>query len=172
MFSSLLSHFLLCVLYLLFVLSFFLDCLSTEILQISYYYSVLNEVSSSQTNCFQEVGVGSENSRTPSQANRHLPLGTGSCGASQVVLMVKNPPANAGRHKRRGFDPWVGRILWRRAWQPTPLFLPGESHEQRSLMGLQFMWLQRVRCNLAHMDTHGCVCEFNLFFIFPCREQH
>ena len=156
MFSSLLSHFLVCVLYLLFVLSFFLDCLSTEILQISYYYSILNEV----------------NSRTPSQADRNLPLGTGSCGASQVVLVVKNPPANAGRHKRRGFDPWVGRILWRRAWQPTPLFLPGESHEQRGLMGLQFMWLQRVRCSLAHMDTQGCVCEFNLFFIFPCREQH
>ena len=28
--------------------------------------------------------------------------------------------------KRHGFDPWVGEIPWRRAWQPTPLFLPGE----------------------------------------------
>ena len=34
-------------------------------------------------------------------------------------------------HKRRGFDPWVGKIPWRRAWQPTPVFLPGESHGQR-----------------------------------------
>ena len=40
--------------------------------------------------------------------------------------MVKNPP---------GFDPWVRKILWRRAWQPTPVFLPGESHGQRSLAG-------------------------------------
>ena len=32
-------------------------------------------------------------------------------------------------------NPWVGRILWRRAWQPTPVFLPGESHRQRSLAG-------------------------------------
>ena len=49
-------------------------------------------------------------------------------------LVVKNLPANAGdmRHK---FDPRVGKIPWRRAWQPTPVFLPGESHGQRSLVG-------------------------------------
>ena len=39
------------------------------------------------------------------------------------------------RHKRRGFRPWVGKIPWRRAWQPTPVFLPAESHGQRSLAG-------------------------------------
>ena len=32
------------------------------------------------------------------------------------------------RHKRPGFDRWVGKIPCRRAWQPTPVFLPGESH--------------------------------------------
>ena len=32
------------------------------------------------------------------------------------------------------FDPWVGKIPWRRKWQPTPVFLPGESHRQRSLV--------------------------------------
>ena len=36
---------------------------------------------------------------------------------------------------RPGFDSWVGKIPWRRARQPTPLFLPGESHGQRSLAG-------------------------------------
>ena len=50
-----------------------------------------------------------------------------------MVLMVKNPPAG---HKRCGFDPWVGKIPWWRAQQPTPVFLPGEFHGQRSLMGL------------------------------------
>ena len=35
---------------------------------------------------------------------------------------------------RPGFNPWVGKIPWRRAWQPTPVFLPAESHGQRSLM--------------------------------------
>ena len=37
--------------------------------------------------------------------------------------------------RRLGFDPWVGKIPWSRKWQPTPVFLPGESHEQRSLVG-------------------------------------
>ena len=36
---------------------------------------------------------------------------------------------------RLGFDSWVGKIPWRRAWQPTPVFLPGNSHGQRSLEG-------------------------------------
>ena len=53
-------------------------------------------------------------------------------GASQVALVVKNPPANAGRPMRCGFDPWDRKIPWRRAWQPTPVFLPGKSHGQRS----------------------------------------
>ena len=39
------------------------------------------------------------------------------------------------RHKKHVFDPWVGKILWRRAWQPTLALLPGESHGQRSLVG-------------------------------------
>ena len=39
------------------------------------------------------------------------------------------------QRRRPGFDPWVRKIPWRRAWQPTPVFLPGESHGQRSLAG-------------------------------------
>ena len=61
-------------------------------------------------------------------------LSSSSKGASQVVLMVKNPPANAG-YLRCAFNPWVRKIPWRRTWQPTRVFLPGESHEQRSLVG-------------------------------------
>ena len=45
----------------------------------------------------------------------------------------KETACQCRRCKRGGFDPWVGRIPWRRAWQPTPVFLPGESHGQRSL---------------------------------------
>ena len=48
----------------------------------------------------------------------------------QVAQSVRNPPANA-----LGFDPWVGKIPWRRKWQPTPVFLPGKSHGQRNLTG-------------------------------------
>ena len=47
--------------------------------------------------------------------------------------------------RRLGFNPWVRKIPWRRAWQPTPVFLPGESHGQRSLGvgGLQSIGSQR-----------------------------
>ena len=54
--------------------------------------------------------------------------------ASQLVLVVKNPPAGAG-DVRCWFDPWVGKVPWRRAWQPTPVFFLGESLGQRSLAG-------------------------------------
>ena len=39
------------------------------------------------------------------------------------------------RHKRHQFDPWVRKIPWKRVWLSTPVFFPGESHGQRSLMG-------------------------------------
>ena len=45
---------------------------------------------------------------------------------------VKNPPE---MQERRNFDPWIGKFPWRRAWQPTPIFLPGESHGLKSLAG-------------------------------------
>ena len=51
-------------------------------------------------------------------------------GASQEVLVVMNPSANARDLRDREFDPWVGK---RRAWPLTPVFLAGESHAQRSL---------------------------------------
>ena len=54
---------------------------------------------------------------------------------SQVALRGKEPSCQCGRPKRHGFDPWVRKIPWRRAWQPTPVLLPGESHGQRSLPG-------------------------------------
>ena len=56
-------------------------------------------------------------------------------GVSQVALVVKNRPANLGDSKRHKFDTGIRKIPWRRAWQPTPVFLPGESHGQRSLAG-------------------------------------
>ena len=42
----------------------------------------------------------------------------------------KEPACHCRRCKRCRFDPWVRKIPWRRAWQPTPVFLPGESHGQ------------------------------------------
>ena len=56
-------------------------------------------------------------------------------GVSQVTLVVKNLPADAGDTRDMGSIPGLGRSPWRRAWQPTPVFLLGESHGQRSLEG-------------------------------------
>ena len=47
----------------------------------------------------------------------------------------KEPACQCRRCERCGFNPWVGKIPWRRAWQPIPVFLPGGSHGQRSLEG-------------------------------------
>ena len=47
----------------------------------------------------------------------------------------KKPACQCRRHKRHKFHPWAGKIPCRRAWQPTPLFLFGESQGQRSLVG-------------------------------------
>ena len=46
----------------------------------------------------------------------------------------KEPACRCGRHKRQGFNPWVGKIPWR-AWQPTPVFLSGESPWTEELGG-------------------------------------
>ena len=51
-------------------------------------------------------------------------------GASQVAL---SQPSR--RHKRHGFDLWVEKIPWRKAWQPTAVFVPAKSHGQKSLAG-------------------------------------
>ena len=47
----------------------------------------------------------------------------------------KESASQCGKCKRRGLDPWVRKIPWRRKWQPTPAFFPGKSHEQRFFMG-------------------------------------
>ena len=50
------------------------------------------------------------------------------------MLVAKSSPAKAADERHR-FHPWVRKIPWRRKWQPTPVFLPGKSHGQRSLAG-------------------------------------
>ena len=49
----------------------------------------------------------------------------------------KEPAYHCKRIKRRGFDPWVRKIPWGRAWQPTLVFLPGESPQTEEPGGLQ-----------------------------------
>ena len=57
--------------------------------------------------------------------------------------VVKNPPANAGNSGDADSNPWIGKIPWRRKWQPILVLLPGKSHRQRNLVGCS-LWGHKV----------------------------
>ena len=63
---------------------------------------------------------------------------------------------------RPGFDPWVGKIPWRRKWQPTPVFLAGESHGRRSLVGYS-------SSGGKELDTTECLTLFT--FMASCTRK-
>ena len=87
-----------------------------------------------------------------------------------VVLVVKNPAANAGRSKRPRFDPWLRNIPWSRKWQPTPVFLLRESHGQRSLAVHGVVesqtWLKRLGMQPLIQGLHD-LAPWSSFSIFP-----
>ena len=69
--------------------------------------------------------------------------------ASQVALVVKNPPAHARDTRDARLILGVGKIPWRRKWQLTPVFLPGKSHGQRSLVGYSPWGYKKVKYDLV-----------------------
>ena len=85
-----------------------------------------------------------------------------------MALVVKNPHVNAGDVNKCGFHPWVGKISWRRAWQCTPVFLPGESYGQRSLAEVHRVaknqtWLKRLSMQ-SHYYTGCCYLQLAVGF--------
>ena len=64
--------------------------------------------------------------------------------------------------RRCGFDPWAGKIPWRRAWQPSPVFLPGESHGQRGL----------VPYRVTESDTPEHRTQKPSARVSPCFQKH
>ena len=66
----------------------------------------------------------------------------------------KEPTCQHRRHKRHGFNPWIRKIPWRRAWQPTPVFLPEESHGQRGLEGYSLWGLKEFNKTEQPIPTH------------------
>ena len=75
----------------------------------------------------------------------------------------KEPNCQSRRRKRCGLDPWVGKIPWKRAWQPTPIFLPGESHGQRILVDQK----ESDRTGKTwHACAGGILKSFFLFLLF------
>jgi len=90
------------------------------------------------------------------RASRNNTYGYRENRASQMALVVKNPPANAGDNNRCGFDLWIGKIPWSKKWQPTLVFLPGESHGWRSLVAYS-PWghkdLDMTECTRMHREN-------------------
>ena len=82
----------------------------------------------------------------------------------------KEPTCQCSKHKRLGFDPWVGKIPWRRAWQPIPVFLPRESHVQRSLVGCSpdsKSWTRLKRVSIQYILSSRLPCRFKLATLTP-----
>ena len=63
---------------------------------------------------------------------------------TEVGASGKESAYQCRRYRRCRFDAWFGKILWSRKWQPIPVFLPGKSYWQRSLVGCSFMGSQRA----------------------------
>ena len=71
-------------------------------------------------------------------------------------LSEKESACQCRRHKKCGFDLWVRKIPWRRKWQPTPVSLPGKSHEQRSLAAT----VHGVAKSRIPLSMHAHTCAY------------
>ena len=69
------------------------------------------------------------------------------CLEFRRLLCGSDSKESASNAEDLDFDPWIGKISWRKEWQPTPVFLPGELHGQRSLVGYSLWGHKRVRHN-------------------------
>ena len=90
----------------------------------------------------------------------YLPGVTGISGPAQIkkpsIFLWGFPGGTVGKEsacqcRRHRFNPWVGKIPWRRKWQPTPVFLHGKFHGQRSLVGYS-PW----GCKESDTTEHTC----------------
>ena len=97
-----------------------------------------------------------------------VPTWTGSGSVQWVAAwafpggsVVKESVCQCNRLGRCRFDPWVGKIPWSRKWQPLPVFLPGKSHGQRSLVGYS-LW------GWEESDTTEHTLRYLHDFLCPC----
>ena len=98
----------------------------------------------------------------------------------------EEPACQYRRFKRHGFDPWVRKILCRRAWQPIPVFLPGESHGPRSLGGYgpwgcteadttkvaehtQPNWYKQQMTAKVNLASLACIMD--TWYLIPARKR-
>ena len=84
----------------------------------------------------------------------------------------KEPTCQCRRHKGCGFNPWVRKIPWERAWQHTPAFLLGESHGQRSLMSFSPWGSQRVGHNWSNLACRIPLCTHTHTLTHPASSLY
>jgi len=84
---------------------------------------------------FNHRGLGNDEPSSLRETRIVRPAKRRQCQGFPYGASGKELACQCRRCKRHGFDSWIGKILWRRAWQPIPVFLPGEFHGQRSLEG-------------------------------------
>ena len=99
--------------------------------------STLHPRHGSGAHCFSSKGISSLTSISAQDSIYYSPLQSGKLFLGPALTGV--PGGSDSRvclqFGRAGFNPWVGKIPWRREWQPTPVLLPGKSHGWRSLAG-------------------------------------
>ena len=92
----------------------------------------------------------------------------------------KKPTCQCRRHRRGRLSPWVGKTPWRRAWQLTPVFLPGESHGPKNLAGYslgksqtQLKRLSRHTWNrwLSSLYSQDCCCASSSFILIQGKKE-
>ena len=94
-------------------------------------------------------------------------------GASDKVLTCQ-----CRRHKTCKLDSWVRKIPWRRAWQPTPVFWLGESHDRGSWWATihsvtkSFTWLKQLSTHTCTHNIHTCIFKIMNNFIFDICNGH
>ena len=107
--------------------------------------------------CGNGIWIKTEQSRTKWSA---VMTGVGFPGGASG----KEPACQCRRHETRGFETWVGKIPWRKAWQTTPVFLPGESQGAwwttvhrvaKSLTWLKQLGTQRTMTVFLPGESHG-----------------
>ena len=142
-----------------------------------YHLRSFSKVLNNFLKLFQSEKLSNQNHRTDSTScDFNAPGGTSG----------KEPTCQCRRCKRPGFYPWIRKIPWRREWQPIPVFLPGKSHGQRSLvdytvhgMAKNWTWLKLPRmhtlcsleafiggswsesplCKVTHLSSPGGSCD-------------
>ena len=101
------------------------------------------------------------------------------CNAGNVSLIPgqgtsgsagKESACNAGGLQKHRFNPWVRKAPWRKKWQPTPVFLPGKSHGQRSLAGYS-PWGRKESDVTEHTEVCGMSLSYWKASYYPCTDN-